>query len=229
MENLGTIALNGGTVYGSVNFTQGVNGNAASLDKSSFIQYANPAFATPNGSVSFWVKKNSDDYSGGIFQIGQVGQVNSIGYFYNYYNNTFVEAKSPTGWRQIYGTKAVSKSNFIHIVITWANWGSNYSSIYLYENGKYTYSQWFYDFNNSNIYLDIGKTGYYGSGNVAIDDLRFFDFALNDSQAAAEYGYSASGYNSSKHCSGTKISSGAYSCTNGKYMISETLIQECSD
>jgi hypothetical protein len=198
LEGAGAVSANGGVLTGSVTFGPGLKGSAAEFHGNGSIRYAGELFHAQRGSVSFWFKKNSADIKGGILQIGQLGQLNSMGLFYNFTDELYFEMRNASNdWAAISLDGALSTVGYTHIVATWDNDGTGVL-IKLFVNGRYVDYRWV-----SGVYyhgladLDIGAAGvgeWYGYGEGTIDELRFFDRPIMDSEVYAEYVYTSGSY-----------------------------------
>jgi hypothetical protein len=198
-NNPASTSGNGGVVTGTVSYVPGVNANAVKFS-SSYITYTNPLFLSENGSVSFWVRKNSNSSCwGGLFQIGSLGSANSLGMFFN--NVGYCQLRyelrpsNPLNYQQVWWSSPFDNSTFNHVVATWKKKDDGNMTMKLFVNGIYaggtTVISAYVPTSNS---MQTGTTAYYGFGDVSLDELRFFTHALSDSEAYAEYVYSGLKY-----------------------------------
>jgi len=193
-----SVSANGGSVSGSLSFTSGVNGNGASFNGGTSVRYSSSIFNPESGSVTFWIKKNSADIKGGIMQIGQLGQKNSIGIFYNNQNDLYFEVRNDNNaYSTTYSLGALSSSEFKHITAVW-QWRSGAYYTKLFVNGKYVSGQSLAGpFVHNQGFMDIGVSGageWYGNGEAIIDELRFFSWPVSDSEVYMDYVYSSNKY-----------------------------------
>lgn len=184
-------AYNGSLIPGELTFEQGMKNNGANFSGNIFVRYNNALFSSQSGSVSFWFsrKNESGNSQGGLFQIGQIGQANSIGIFYTSNSYSYVEMKNSSGYRQASAYNALSETNFTNIIVTWDKRGE-VTHFKLFINGKYTSGS---SISNVSLpaYAEVGKTGWYGYGKGIIDELRYFNKQLSDPEVYAEYVYSS--------------------------------------
>ncbi|MDD1751388.1 MAG: PASTA domain-containing protein, partial [Methanothrix sp.] len=183
-----------GTIYGNLTFVPGVNGSAINMDGTSYVAFTGDLFDSPVGSVSLWFKKNSADEGGGIMEIGQIGQANSIGVFYNG-NNVYFEVRNAVStYRQAVAPNVLTQTQFIHIVATWEKREDTYYTK-LFINGSFIdWGDVTGAFTHSRRPMKIGTVGFYGNGEGVIDELSFFDWVLSDAEIYAGYVYSSNRY-----------------------------------
>lgn len=192
LNNLASIAANGGSVSGTVQFVAAVNGNGAAWGASGHLTYSARGFRTPAGALSLWYKKTTAAASGGICQIGVLGQANSIGLFYvNGSDLCFELRDSASNYAQTYTAGVISQTQWVHIVAAWQEHDGT-CDMWLFINGTYrNYASLPGTFSHTAAALQVGTTGYYGHGQGTADELRWFDWSLQDSEAYAEYVYSS--------------------------------------
>jgi len=180
-----------GMINGSLTFVPGVNDTAANFDGTADIEYTDSIFNSTSGSISLWFRKNSTDTFGGIMEIGQIGTSNSIGVFYNYTNYIYLEMRGSSSFEQAYTGDVIDQNAFTHIVALWdEREGTYYMKLFI--NGRYVSGNTLPGpFSHTQGYMKVGITDYYGRAKGVIDELRFFNWALSDSEVYEEYVYSS--------------------------------------
>lgn len=190
-DGSGTIAANGGVVAGTLSFPAGVNQAGAAFNAMAFVTYNRPEFATDTGSISLWVRKSSGDASGGVAEVGTLGQPNSLGIFYTSQTDLHFELRNASGAAtSLVAPSALSQTNWAHVTVLWSDDGSAVT-LWLFVGGKYVATANLPGAFNLGSQLRIGSVGFYGLGAVQLDELRFFDWALLDDEVYAEYVYSS--------------------------------------
>ena len=205
LDDANSIYENDGVIHGPLTFVCGVNNNGANFEGNTYVNYAKNIFNSESGSISLWFKKNSSDIAGGILQIGQFNQPNSIGIFYNSHNNVYFQIKNnDSNFAGTYRTGILPaydpcdpNAGFAHIVTIWDKRGDEYH-IKLFINGEWE------ELGGSDILtglfihnqgdMEVGKVELHGNGEGVVDELRFFDRMLSDSEVYAEYVYSSNRY-----------------------------------
>ena len=187
-----------GVINGELTFVPGVNGNAASFDGTSDVDYVGDIFDSPSGSVSLWLEKNSGDQKGGIMEIGHIGAPNSKGIFYSDSDYVYFEIRNADNRHEVvYAPNAISQTTFTHIVAIWDKREDTYHTK-LFINGRYVSGQALTgSFTQTHGFMKIGAAGsgdWYGNCEGIIDELRFFNWALSDGEVYAEYVYSSNRY-----------------------------------
>lgn len=195
LHSLGSITANGGVVSGTVTFAPAVNGNGATWGSSGHVTYAGRNFRTAAGTVALWYKKTTTAASGGIWQIGTLGQPNSIGMLYIGGSNLVFELRqSDTQYTQIVIDNVLSQTSWTHIAAAWAE-ADGGTHLWLFIDTAYRGYAWLpATLSHATAALQVGTTGYYGHGRGTADELRWFDWNLNDSEVYAEYVYSSNRY-----------------------------------
>ena len=94
MNSNESIAECNGVITGSLTYPAGVNDNAASFDGASEVNFPGSIFDAESGTITLWVKKNSNDEKGGIIEMGALGFPDSLGMFYADYNNIYFEMRN---------------------------------------------------------------------------------------------------------------------------------------
>ncbi|MCB9850613.1 MAG: hypothetical protein H6817_07900 [Phycisphaerales bacterium] len=187
LDSAAGVAASGGSIVDSPTFSAGVNGNAAFLGGTATITFTDDAFAVSEGTVTFWVKPTSAGAQGGIFEIGTLGTPSSLGVFYINGSDLVCELRGANdAFNAVPAVGAFAQSKWTHVAAIWRE-GETGTGVWLYVDGLFVdYRHIIGAYNPSNA-LRLGATGYYGNGNVAIDELRFFDWRLHDSEVYAEY------------------------------------------
>jgi hypothetical protein len=198
MGNSEAISNSNGTIHGSLTFVGGINGNAASFDGTSDVNFTGSIFNSTSGSVSLWFQKNTTDEKGGIMEIGHIGSPNSIGLFYANTNGVYFEMRNSNNqYKVIYALNAISQTQWTHIVAIWDKQEDSYH-IKLFINGRYVSGETLTGpFEHTQGFMNVGIAGsgeWYGHGRGKIDELRFFNWALSDGEVYAEYVYSSNRY-----------------------------------
>ena len=188
LANAASIADNGGVITGWVGFAPAVNGSGAVFTSRGNITYANSVFAANSGSISFWFNKFSSDDSGGIAQLGTLGQANSLGIFYLNTTDIFFEARNAAGdLGQLSVTGVLPSGTWTHVAATWDS-TTDGTRLILFINGRAVGNTLLPgSFNHVSTTLDFGTTGYYEYAEGMADELRFFDWSLIYEEAYAEY------------------------------------------
>ena len=191
-ESLASIEANGGTVTGTLTFAPGGNGNAARCEPASHVTYSDRNFRTAAGAVALWYRKSTGAASGGLWQIGTLGQASSIGLFYANTTDVWFEMRSSSGqYAQVYVPGVFSETDWSHVVAVWRELGGT-SDLWLFVNGYYCgYAMLPGTLSHEAANLQVGTTGYHGHGEGWYDELRWFDWNLLDSEVWGEYVYSS--------------------------------------
>ncbi len=192
LESLTTIVNAGGVISGVAGFAPAVCGNGITLAGNGFVSYSASAFNAPSGSVTMWVRKNATDYAGGLFQIGILGQSNSIGLAYENDCDLIFKAFALSGSAAtIQAGDALSADTWMHCAAVWRR-EEEQTELWLFLDGRYVGYDRLYDmFDLSAGQMQIGVSGVYGLANARIDELRFFSWRLTDDEVYAEYVVSA--------------------------------------
>ena len=187
-----SINANGGIIAGPLAFAPAVNGSGAVFNGACHVTYSDELFAASSGSVALWFRKFSPDEAGGIWQIGTLGQPNSVGVFYAGQSNVHFELRNSNGELvQINTPDVLMQDEWTHIVAAWRCDGSA-CDLWLFVNGRFvTHGHLPGSFNQAAAALQIGYTGYYEYAEGIMDELRFFDWDLLDGEVYAEYVYSS--------------------------------------
>jgi hypothetical protein len=187
-----SVQASGGVINGPLDFAPGVNGNAAVFGGATSIVYSADVFTSPTGSAALWFRKTSPDEDGGILQIGTVGQPNGLGVFYAGTSDAYFEIRNHDGTlAQVAAPGVLSDTEWTHLVAAWNDRGDA-CDLWLSVNGRLAASAHLPGvFRHDALTMQIGTTGYYGYAEGMIDELRFFDWALLDSEVYAEYVYSS--------------------------------------
>ena len=188
LNDVATIADNGGLVVGGISFTPAVNENGAVFAGSERVTYSNQLFASDAGSIALWFRKSSPDESGGIAQIGTVGQASSVGVFYANVSDVIYELKNAAGdISQLSAPSVAPQGVWVHIIVTWQSLADG-THLGLFINGRFAgYDYLSGAFDHTISWLMLGYTGFYGYAEGIIDELRVFDWALFPDEAYAEY------------------------------------------
>lgn len=191
LENLQSVAAAGGAVSGTIGFAPGVNASAAVFSGTGEVAYTDARFASPAGSISFWVRRNGAGVQGGICEIGLIGTPNSLGVFYYGGSNLVFEMRSAASLTAaVWGGNAFSDA-WSHVVATWRD-DAGGTGLWLFVNGRFAGYAWLDGVSARTApTLRIGACGYYGRGQVLLDELRFFDWNLHDGEVYSEYLISA--------------------------------------
>jgi hypothetical protein len=160
LESSATIAANNGAASGLSWFEPAVNGNGLALGPGGVLTYFPRQFRTTRGAVAFWYRKNTGNTSGGIAQIGTLGNANSIGLFYINADTLGFEVRtSAGGLAQVVVGDVLSPSTWAHFVATWESAGGSTNAA-LFIDGRYrgaaTASG---SLTASNAALQLGATG----------------------------------------------------------------------
>ena len=216
-QGLSSINANGGVQFGPLTFEPAVNSNGVRFG-SGHVRYHSPEFQLASGSLSFWIRKTSADESGGVLQIGELGEANSIGVFYISQSQLVFELRNNTGdVVQANIENTLSQVDWMHVTLEWRNDG-NASSLLVFVNGVFATGSWLAGaFVPSSSDLHVGRTGYYGNGECLIDELRCFDWPLHDGEAWAEYVYSARRF--VRQTSPKPVSTGPVRITDGRLYV----------
>ncbi len=192
LETSAGVEANGGFISGTLQFTPAVNGNGASFSGSQYIIYADSAFVAEAGTLTFWFRKNSADTDGGIVQLGTIGQPRSLGLFYVADDYLVFEMRDDDGnLLQAAVPDLLSESEWTHVAAAWECTPGR-CVLWIFVNGRI--AQWAsLDGTRTPVagLLQVGYTGYHGYGEGVVDELRFFDWQFSDSEAYAEYVWSA--------------------------------------
>ncbi|MFQ5502519.1 MAG: LamG-like jellyroll fold domain-containing protein [Phycisphaerae bacterium] len=218
LDNLTTVNSNNGIVIGSVTFAPAVNGPGAVFNSSGSLIYTNALFNAPSGAVSLWFRKNSPDDSGGIMQIGTIGQPNSLGLFYVGQTDLFLEARNNAGTGTSIPVPGVlSQTDWTHIAAVWNNTGSDIT-LWIFINGLFFGSSSLNGaFQQTGSHLQLGTTGFYGLGEGEMDEVRFFDWAALDDEIYAEYVFSSNRFQ--KQPTGKTVSTGPVQIIGGDLFV----------
>lgn len=192
LDTVESINANDGVITGPLAFAPPVNDSGAVFNGTCHVTYSDDLFAATSGSLSLWLRNFSRDEAGGILQIRTLGRLNSAGVFYAGQSNVHFELRSSNGELvQINAPEVLVQDEWTHIVAAWCCDGSA-CDLWLFINGRFvTHGQLAGSFNQPAADLQIGFTGYYEYGEGIMDELRFFDWDLLDSEVYAEYVYSS--------------------------------------
>jgi len=191
----GAIGDAGGTVSGAITFVNAVNKDGVQFHGAARIRYADPVFNASRGTVAFWIAKPSAETFGGVLQIGLLGTPNSLGVFYNDQTDLYFEIRSAANeWGAAVANNALSSVDFLHVAITWENFGSEVGAK-LFLNGKFaSYFAVPGSLSPSSGTLELGVAGnapWYGFGEVVLDEVTFSSHPFSDSEVYGEYVYSS--------------------------------------
>lgn len=191
LQDVPSVSANGGSISGLVTFAPAINSNGASFGGAGSISYQDAMFAASRGSLAFWFRKNSADVSGGIAQLGTIGQANSIGLFYNSQSTLFLEARNGAAeYAAVSVADVLSESVWTHIVAAWDR-QTDGMDMWLFIDGRYSGYTYLPGPSAAPDRLDLGVTGYYGEGEGTVDEARFMNWNLADSEVYAEFVTSA--------------------------------------
>ncbi len=192
LNDTDSIESNAGVITGPLAFAPAVNANGALLSGTCHVTYSGDLFNAGAGSASLWFKKTSPDEAGGILQIGTLGQPNSLGLFYNGQTNLYLEARNNIGTlTQLLAPSALSQTQWTHLVAAWQVRGDG-SDLWLFVNGLTAAHAYLPGVSNyAAAQLQLGITGFYGPAEGMIDEARFFDWNLLESEVYAEYVFSS--------------------------------------
>lgn len=139
-----------------------------------------------------WIRKNAPDPTGGLFQIGVLGQPGSVGLAYANDTDLILQCHGAGGRSAMVAvSNELSVSLWKHCVAAWRNDGSGLD-LWLFVDGRYVgYSRLDAILNLSVAQMQVGVAAIYGLANVRIDELRFFTWRLSDDEVFAEYVVSA--------------------------------------
>ncbi len=195
LNDADSIAASGGEISGTVVFVPGINGHGALFDGASHVAYSDTAFATATGSVTLWFMRTGSDSAGGILQIGTLGSPNSLGLFYVDEDDLCFELRNSSGdLTQVCVPDVLLTAEWVHVGACWRDRGEG-CDLWLFLNGDYTVHQYLPgSFAPTADFLQIGQTGFYYHAQGVIDEIRFFDWNLLDSEVFAEYVYSSGRY-----------------------------------
>lgn len=207
-ETLQDIKNNGGTIKSQlpedkIIFENGVDGKAVYLSgaqgESSSIKYENFRARSNQGTMEFWYKQRSRwDYvspgglnAGGVLELGDIGNPNTLGFFYNSPMNGFIlELKGPD-WRfnQAWAPLNFVKENEWHYIVgQWkCNSPENFIKIFLDGKLRDTKIELCPVFDISNQYMGLGRTGWYGQGGGVFDELRIYDHLKTSEEIQTDY------------------------------------------
>jgi len=221
LNDASSVAANGGSVSGTLSFASGVSGDGASFNGGTSVRYSSSLFNSESGSVTFWFRKNSADVKGGMMQIGQLSQPNSIGIFYNNQNDLYFEIRNNgNSYSTTYSLGALSGSEFKHIAAVWSWRGGTYYTK-LFINGGYVSGQSLAgSFVHNQGAMDIGVSGsgeWYGNGEGVMDELRFFNWPISDSEAYMDYVYSSNRFRNRGN--GKPVSTGSVKIVNMSLVV----------
>lgn len=192
LENSASILDAGGSISGSASFAPAVKGNGVILAGSGYVNYSSTAFNASTGTVTMWIRKNAIDTNGGLFQIGILGQPNSVGVAYADDDDIKFEAFAPGGLSAtVVAGNQLSLSSWIHLTATWRS-DPDGTDIWLFIDGRFQgYNRLDAPLNPSVSQTQVGIGGTYGLANIRVDEFRFFDWRLTDDEVYAEYVVSA--------------------------------------
>lgn len=195
LNDLGSIGETGGTVVGSVTFEGAVNQDGVRFHGAAKIRYEDSVFNAARGTVTFWIAKPSAETFGGVLQIGLLGTPNSLGVFYNDQTDLYFEIRSTTNeWGAAVAYNALSTVEFVHVAITWEDFGSEVGGK-LFLNGKFeSYFTAQGSLSPSSGALELGVAGnapWYGYGEVILDEVVFAAHPFSDSEVWGEYVFSS--------------------------------------
>lgn len=218
LESQSQITGDGGTINGSAAFITGVNGNAIEFSGSGFAVFGGDEFQSDSGSISFWIRKTSPDAQGGILQIGNLGQPNSLGVFYINENDIVFEIRGQSGSLASFSQPGLFQSgSWNHLTVSWEEKSSGVE-MFAFVNGFHSNFALLVDELNMSIpQLQIGFVGFYGLGQCAIDELRFFNWPLLDGEAYGEYVFSEQRFD--RQPTALPVSTGPVRIVNGELEV----------
>ena len=195
MESVEDIEDCNGLITGDLNVSEGSIGNGTlfSCIGNNFpsVAFDVNAINSKHGSISLSFKWDPNDPSGGLWQIGNHGEPNSLALFYTD-DDLFFEIKDTNNMMQAQAPNSLSSEYFTHILATWDNREGN-CVIKLFVNGQYDdgQSQQFPgEISPNDANLVIGYSSHLGHGQGIIDEVSFYDWALVDPEVYPEYVYS---------------------------------------
>lgn len=184
------VALNNGTVYGSPKYVKGIVGNGLNISNYQKVCYPMDGnFYQGNGSIEMWVKIPMDA-SNGFFDIGYLGNPNTMGIFKSQ-NHLIMEVKDQNNaYSQAWSsTTLVSNMQWHHLAAVWTQSGA-YMYFKVCIDGACKMS---YDGARNNVYLNnsnefcIGFGGWYGYSRSVFDEVRIYDNVRTNSEILADY------------------------------------------
>ena len=170
-----------------ITMIDGVNHKAALFNGDCFIRFAGEVFKSSAGTISLWFQRATGVSKCGIVQIGDLTAKNSIGVFY--------DDGISCGFRgdddvpcTTHPAVPIPEEEFTHIAIKWFEDEDGFH-VALFINGEYAPRACDrpVSFVADKDYMDVGYTSWYGYCNGAIDEIRFFTYALSDDEVRGEY------------------------------------------
>jgi len=196
LDSAAAITASGGVISGTLAFVAGINGNAAAFDGGTQVTHASGALTASAGSLALWVRRSGVNGQGGIAEIGVIGQPTSLGLFYFNDTDLVFEMRNDAGVQAaVWAPGVLSASAWTHVVASWRDHAEG-TDLWLFVNGRYVnYAFLAGHSTRTATALRIGATGYYGGGQVSLDEVRYFDWFLHDGEVYAEYVISANRHN----------------------------------
>lgn len=195
MESVEDIEDCNGLITGDLNVSEGSIGNGTLFScigsNCPSVAFDVNSINSEHGSISLSFKWDPNDPSGGLWQIGNHGEPNSLALFYTD-DDLFFEIKDTNNMMQAQAPNSLSSEYFTHILATWDNREGN-CVIKLFVNGQYDdgQSQQFPgEFLPNDANLVIGYSSHSSHGQGIIDEVSFYDWALVDPEVYPEYVYS---------------------------------------
>ena len=192
LESSVSIADAGGSVTGNAAFAPGINGNGVTLAGTGFLSYSGSVFNSASGSVAMWVRKNNSDSTGGLFQIGILGQPNSVGLTYENESDVRLTAFGAGGISAaVTAPGAIDQNDWRHVVAVWQARDGGLD-LFLFLDGRFVnYALVEAPVTPSAGQMQVGVSAIYGLANVRVDELRYYSRRITDDEMYAEYVVSA--------------------------------------
>ena len=194
LDSPDAIAASGGAVSGSLSFASGVNEGSVVFGGSARVIHTLSSLSLDAGSLSLWVRRTTSSATGGIAQIGQLGNSSSLGLFYINETDLHCEMRDHNGALvQLSVPDALADGEWTHVVVSWRE-SNGKADMWLFINGRFITHGHVGDTLDLSSPLQLGYVGYYEYGQCALDEVRLFEWDLLDSEAYAEYVYSSLRY-----------------------------------
>ncbi|MFH1290835.1 MAG: LamG-like jellyroll fold domain-containing protein [Nanoarchaeota archaeon] len=183
---------NQGTIYGAIDFVNGVLGNAADMTGGSkkVCYPLEGNFDDTNGTLEFWVKPPYENHLG-FFDIGYLSRPNSWGIFKNV-NFLIMEVKGNTGYDQAWSIDPfIYDSRWHHVAAVWYKTPAGYINFKVFLDGR---AKDYFDGNENNdinytttTEFCVGWNGWYGYSDSFFDEFKIFDYVKSDEEVMDDY------------------------------------------
>ena len=186
-ESETTVLSNGGVMIGTFDFVDGVIGNAIYVDtEGEKIEFpATGVLNNSQGAVSMWVNRQWNE-SGGMFDWGYLGSLDSIGSFHSASNTVRLEHKNSGGWNQVYNYRVPwDIGEWHHVVVMWDE--ATQEEHVIIDGLGTSESNVNLNLSISGDYFTLGWSGFYGSAYAFIDEVRIYDRVLTDAEIEELY------------------------------------------